>query len=57
MENKLEELKRIENKYKTIKSDFIRNQSIWDEIASNINSYKGEKQKYWIDIMNIHLKK
>ena len=51
------ELERIEYKNRTWKSKFIREQSIWDEIAMQINSYKGKEHDYWCMVMRLYHKK
>jgi len=51
------EFKKIENNYKFCKSKFMKELSIWEEIAMQINSYNGKKQKFWIKVMNLYHKK
>tara|TARA_R110000772_G_scaffold268551_1_gene396064 strand:+ start:3024 stop:3200 length:177 start_codon:yes stop_codon:yes gene_type:complete len=57
MEEERKELESIEHQKRTYKSKFMREQAIWDEIAMNINGYKGKKQKYWCRVMELYNKK
>lgn len=52
-----EALEKIEYKKRTWKSKFFREMEIWEEIAMNINGYKGKEQKYWIAVMDLYDKK
>ena len=47
----------IEHKNRSWKSDFMRNNSIWGDIAIEINSSKGKKNKFWCKVMDLHQKK
>ena len=51
------ELEKIEYQKRTWNSKFIREQCIWDEIAMQINSYTGEKKKYWCLVMDLYHEK
>jgi hypothetical protein len=52
-----EELEKIEHQKRTINSQFIRELYIWEEIAMQINSYKGKKQKHWFLVMDLYHQK
>jgi len=54
MISELEALERIERKNRSWRSKFAREHSIWEEIAVQINSYTGEKQKYWERVMDLY---
>ena len=54
IEKAKKELQEIEYENRTWESKFMREQSIWDEIAMQINSYTGEKQKYWELVMDLY---
>jgi len=51
------ELERIEQENTTWKNQFMKEQSIWDYIAMQINSHAGEKKKYWCRVMDLYHKK
>jgi hypothetical protein len=57
LEQAKKELEKIEYQNRTWNSKFIREQAIWDEIAMQINSYTGEKQKGWRLVMDLYHKK
>ncbi len=50
-------LAEIEYKNRTWKSDFARVQEIWENIAIEINSCKGKKQKFWGLVMDLYKQK
>lgn len=50
-------LAEIEYKNRTWKSDFARVQEIWENIAIEINSCKGKKQKFWGLVMDLYKEK
>ena len=50
-------LERIEYANRTFRSDFAREQAIWEDIAMNINSCEGEEQKFWLKVMDLYKKK
>jgi hypothetical protein len=43
----------IEKMNETWKSEWMKRQSIWDYITMQINSYTGEKQNFWIRVMDL----
>ena len=49
-----ESLEEIEDIKRSWKSEFIRKLEIWEEIAGNINRYKGKKQEHWITVMDLY---
>jgi len=51
------ELERIEYKNRTWINDLSRKQSIWDEIALNFCSSKGNDLKYWGLVMDLYHEK
>lgn len=55
------ELKKIEVKKSTWKYKFAREMEIWEEIAMQINSYTGgrnkKKYEYWCRVMDLYHKK
>jgi hypothetical protein len=57
LEQAKKELEKIEYQNRTWNNKFIREQSIWDEIAMQINSYTGKKQKVWCLVMDLYHKK
>ena len=57
IEEAKKELEKIEYRNRTWNSKFMREQAIWDEIAMQINSYTGEKQKYWCLVMDLYKEK
>jgi hypothetical protein len=50
-------LAEIEFNNRTWKSDFARVQEIWENIAEEINSCKGKKQKFWGLVMDLYHEK
>ena len=52
-----EALEKIEDSKKSWNSDFIRKMEIWEEIAMQINSYKGKEKKFWEEVMDLHKSK
>ena len=54
MKDATKELEKIEYKNRTWRSDIMRNNSIWEAIAVEINSHKGKEQKFWIEVMDLH---
>jgi hypothetical protein len=57
MEEEKKELEKIEHKNRNWTSSFMREQSIWDEISMNINSYTGKDQEYWFRVMDLYKEK
>jgi hypothetical protein len=57
IEKAKKELQEIEYQNRTWESKFMKQQSIWDEIAMQINSYTGEEQKYWGLVMDLYHQK
>jgi hypothetical protein len=57
LEDAQKELEKIEYQKRSWNSKFIREQAIWDEIAMQINSYTGKKQKFWCLVMELYHKK
>ena len=53
MEEEKKELEKIEFSKSSWRSDFAREMDIWKAIAMQINSYKGDKQKYWCRVMDL----
>ncbi len=51
------ELERIEYQKRTWNSKFMREQAIWDEIAMQINSNKGDELKHWCLVMDLYQEK
>ena len=51
------ELERIEYKNRTWVNDFIRKQSIWDEISENFCGSKGKDYEYWSLVMDLYHEK
>jgi hypothetical protein len=50
-------LAEIEYKNRTWKSDFARVQSIFENIAMEINSCNSKKQKFWCLVMDLYREK
>jgi hypothetical protein len=50
-------LAEIEFNNRTWKSDFARVQEIWENIAEEINSCTGKKQKFWGLVMDLYKEK
>ena len=54
-------LEEIEYKNRTWRSDFMREQSIWDEILMNLCSYQEESEseqfKFWCLVMGLYEEK
>lgn len=57
MSEEKKELERIEYQKRTWRSKFAREMEIWEEIAMQINSYTGKKQKYWCRVMALYQEK
>jgi len=59
IEDAKRKLQEIEYSKRTWKSEFIREQEIWDEIAMNLCSYKDEdtEHKFWIMVMDLYHQK
>jgi hypothetical protein len=57
LEEAKKELEKIEYQNRTWKSKFIREQSIWDDIAEEINDCTGKKQKFWSLVMDLYHQK
>ena len=57
MKNVAKELEKIEDSKEFWNSDFIREMEIWEEIAMQINSYKGKEKKFWEEVMDLHKSK
>ena len=57
LEQAKNELEKIEYQNRTWDSKFMREQSIWDEIAMQINSSTGEKKKHWSLVMDLYKEK
>ena len=55
--NIIETLKRIEHENRNWKNKFMREQSIWNDIATQINSTKGKEKQCWCDVMDLHKQK
>jgi hypothetical protein len=49
-----QELKTIEHKNRTWRNKFMREQSIWNEIAMQINSTKDKENKHWCLVMDLY---
>ena len=57
MESEKKELERIEHKNRTWRNQFMKEQSIFDEISMQINSCTGKEQKYWCRVMDLFKQK
>ena len=57
MEQEQKELENIEHQKRTWKSKIFREKEIWLEIAMQINSHTGKKQKCWNRVMDLYNKK
>jgi len=62
LEEAKKELEKLEHQNRTWNSEWMRQQSIWDEIAMNCNSYALvkcdlEKVKLWVLVMELFREK
>jgi hypothetical protein len=59
MENEQRELEEIEYRNRTWKNEFLREHSIWEQIAMQINSneHTDEERAYWGRVMDLYHKK
>ena len=57
IEKAKKELQEIEYQNRTWESKFIKERSIWDDIAIQICSHTGEEQKHWCLVMDLYHQK
>ena len=53
----IRDLQKIEDRQSSWKSKFAREMEIWEDIAMQINSTKGEEKEHWEVVMDLYNKK